>query len=443
MFFRRTLFSSSSKESQQSNSVSKIQVKSIQDNLVRLKSDPVSSPKVRYITKTIFTADKPSASQDLKQQKKWQPRSSRHRASASWSTEGSNKKIQQNYADSSPSVNREENTTTLSVEIEHPEDEYNSSQKFSGALLTSPHISEHHEKEKLELSSPIVASASSNIITMFGQEEVEFGQDYSEEYESNSLAVIKKNVSFGIADSFSPPKEKRFSSLSSWSMTSSSTSSSSHSSRGIMKVRENRNEKEYQRFMKQQELISELLKQLRKGTNMIKHGSDGIPTKRFFFINQDGTELRWTHSSDHSRVYQSKAILLADVKSIVFGPRTPKFAKFDWINGKPYNCFSIIVENRERTLTLDMECETREDFMNFYFGIQALAPLSHKSLSRAQVNWYRSLYKSLQIAKKDKISASEVWRQLVFLANYPEEKDQECAWKQCTIQKSRLLQFQN
>lgn len=105
-------------------------------------------------------------------------------------------------------------------------------------------------------------------------------------------------------------------------------------------------------------------------------------------------------------------MILADVRGIVFGPRTERFDDYDWLKSQPYNCFSIICDGR----TLDIECKTREQFMTWFLGMQALCPLSHKFWNRGQLNWHRALYKTLQIAGNNGVDITTVWNDLVALS---------------------------
>jgi hypothetical protein len=105
-------------------------------------------------------------------------------------------------------------------------------------------------------------------------------------------------------------------------------------------------------------------------------------------------------------------VILADVRGIVFGPRTERFDSYDWLKWQPYNCFSIIMDGR----TLDVECKTREQFMTWFLGLQALCPLSHKFWNRGQLNWHRALYKTLQIAGNSGVDITTVWNDLVALS---------------------------
>eukprot|EP00475_Leptophrys_vorax_P009988 TRINITY_DN1665_c0_g1_i1.p1 TRINITY_DN1665_c0_g1~~TRINITY_DN1665_c0_g1_i1.p1 ORF type:complete len:216 (+),score=38.35 TRINITY_DN1665_c0_g1_i1:182-829(+) len=66
--------------------------------------------------------------------------------------------------------------------------------------------------------------------------------------------------------------------------------------------------------------------------------------------------------------------------------------------------------------TLDIECKTREQFMTWFLGLQALCPLSYKFWNRSQLNWHRALYKTLQIAGNSGVDITTVWNDLVALS---------------------------
>jgi hypothetical protein len=54
--------------------------------------------------------------------------------------------------------------------------------------------------------------------------------------------------------------------------------------------------------------------------------------------------------------------------------------------------------------------------MVWFLGLQALSPLSHKFWNRGQLNWHRSLYKTLQMAGNSNKDISTIWKELVDLS---------------------------
>jgi hypothetical protein len=158
-----------------------------------------------------------------------------------------------------------------------------------------------------------------------------------------------------------------------------------------------------------------LLQRLKKGDSMTKYYDGGATRKRHFYVSDDGSELRWCSTKFKGisrKIVKNSSLVLAEVRGIVFGPRTERFSQYDWLKSHPYNCFSIICERR----TLDIECKNREQFMVWFLGLQALSPLSHKFWNRGQLNWHRALYKTLQLAGNSGKDISVVWKELVELS---------------------------
>jgi|NOAtaT_7_FD_contig_31_651651_length_1296_multi_9_in_0_out_0_1 hypothetical protein len=129
-------------------------------------------------------------------------------------------------------------------------------------------------------------------------------------------------------------------------------------------------------------LTKHLTKILAEGAVLKKCYGGLRAEKRFFRVTPDGSELRYRKPSGRTE----KVLELASVSDIIFGPRTRRFEDYDCIGGKPYNCFSIVYPRG----TLDIECSSREELMNWLQGLQLLCPLSHYFLSRAQINFQRA-----------------------------------------------------
>jgi hypothetical protein len=193
-------------------------------------------------------------------------------------------------------------------------------------------------------------------------------------------------------------------------------SAASPSPRSILKSRDN--SKELSQFKKMREREEKFVQIMKRGSVLTKYTSKGHASERHFYVSEDGSELCWrrvkftTKKLVKKLLFQNipvKKVILADVKQVVLGPRTPGFVKYDWQTGCPWNCFSLVMHDR----CVDIECKSREEFMIWFQGLQYLCPLSPKSLSRAQVNWLRMLLKTSQMATEMSVDVQDVWRMLV------------------------------
>ncbi len=153
----------------------------------------------------------------------------------------------------------------------------------------------------------------------------------------------------------------------------------------------------------------------------------GSGRAKYFFVSQDGSELYWCSLSNVSsqrleyikdptkfkkvpdQPHPDKVIILADVETVVFGPRTDAFGGYGWNAGLPYNCFSLILPEE----TVDIECPDRKSFMNWFLGLQSLTPLSFQHLTRGMVCWYRAYVISMIKAKELGLNVQEYWKMLV------------------------------
>jgi len=199
-------------------------------------------------------------------------------------------------------------------------------------------------------------------------------------------------------------------------------------SRPALKMKLNSNSRAVNKYSKlklEDETRVELLK---KGALLQKWTNGGKREERFFWINEDGSELRWAKPNikslklevdlaagnvSTSKITSYKKVELADVAFMVFGPRTKKFVGFNWLTSHPENCFSVILPEGD---TVDIECVDREEFMNWYLGIRSLAPLSRKTFDRAKVNWHRALYRTMQFAKNNDMDCLDVWHELAAMS---------------------------
>eukprot|EP00475_Leptophrys_vorax_P033037 TRINITY_DN5162_c0_g1_i1.p1 TRINITY_DN5162_c0_g1~~TRINITY_DN5162_c0_g1_i1.p1 ORF type:complete len:312 (-),score=51.39 TRINITY_DN5162_c0_g1_i1:217-1152(-) len=189
---------------------------------------------------------------------------------------------------------------------------------------------------------------------------------------------------------------------------------------------------EIEEIQRQKEKHRVMMEQMKAGSLMWKYSSESKCEKRMFSISKDETELIWRHCGKITSLKQNK-VPFAAVKNIVFGPRTPGFKSFDWKRGKSWLCFSIICENRN----VDIECPDLETFTLWYFGIQQLAPLSHKFLTQCQVNWRRALFKTAQLSLVCEMPLEDVWHELVRMARSPVITEPNSA-----VMKDKLLEYQ-
>jgi len=133
---------------------------------------------------------------------------------------------------------------------------------------------------------------------------------------------------------------------------------------------------------------------LQKGAVMKKVCLSGKMVTRFVYLSPDCTELRWKKVFKGYKTIGTTKMELATVESLLCGPRTHPFESYDWVNGKPYNCFSLMCMER----SVDFVCSDKETFMNWYLGLQFFVPMAHSHLNRAQLNWHRMFCKLVQFS---------------------------------------------
>jgi hypothetical protein len=190
---------------------------------------------------------------------------------------------------------------------------------------------------------------------------------------------------------------------------------------------------EREEIRKQKEKRAALITGMKEGTIMWKYSSESKCEKRIFTISKDESELIWKHCGKISSLKTSR-IPFASVKNLVYGPRTPGFKSFDWKLGKPWLCFSVVCDGRN----VDIECPDLDSFNLWYFGIQQLAPLSHKFLSARQVHWRRALFKTAQMSLVCEMPLEDVWHELVRLSRAPAGTEPSSA-----MMKDKLEELQN
>jgi len=207
---------------------------------------------------------------------------------------------------------------------------------------------------------------------------------------------------------------------------------SPRSPRPVLKSKLNANQREVNKYSKLKLDDQVRIDLLKKGA-LLKKWGNGKSEERFFWVNDDGSELRWAKPSIKSQKLEAdlaagtistakitsyKKLELGDISFMVFGPRTKRFIGYDWLRAHPEDCFSVILPDGE---TLDIECPNRQEFMNWYLGIRCLAPLSRKTYDRAQINWHRALYRTMQFAKNNQLDVMEIWHALAAMSKHGAE----------------------
>jgi hypothetical protein len=222
---------------------------------------------------------------------------------------------------------------------------------------------------------------------------------------------VKKNVRFdmnGNAVSRSSRSSVSSSMNSSLNSTGSNTPQLNVLVKPILKskITANELEKMLKREQKRQDAVEKL--KLISGSVMLKYNAKGDKHKRLFYLSEDESELQW---KKHKFSRNVSSIDLASVKQMIIGPRTSRFCRFDWVNGKPWLCFSLITDAR----TVDIECQSIEEFDTWFQGLNALVPTSKDTrFSRGKMLWQRALIKSIQISVRSKINSLElVWQEMV------------------------------
>lgn len=154
---------------------------------------------------------------------------------------------------------------------------------------------------------------------------------------------------------------------------------------------------------------SDFIHILQEGAILTKIYSSGEQSKKFFFVSKDGSELKYVSMEASASNRSESRVTLAAIRGVRFG--IAKFGQvYDWENGSPENCFSIVLSRERR---IDVECPSKEVMVKWFLGLQILCPMSHKNISRAQLNWRRAQYKSVKMAKEQGVSENELWRNLV------------------------------
>jgi hypothetical protein len=130
----------------------------------------------------------------------------------------------------------------------------------------------------------------------------------------------KKSVHFDEDQMESPPAPK------------SRSNSASASPRCVLKKLSYAGEVD--KFSKKMTQVRLFLQRLKKGDTLTKYYDGGASRKRHFYVSEDGSELRScsTKFTGISRkIVKNSSLVLAEVRGIVFGPRTERFSQYDWL----------------------------------------------------------------------------------------------------------------
>eukprot|EP00475_Leptophrys_vorax_P038524 TRINITY_DN6815_c0_g1_i1.p1 TRINITY_DN6815_c0_g1~~TRINITY_DN6815_c0_g1_i1.p1 ORF type:complete len:334 (-),score=64.15 TRINITY_DN6815_c0_g1_i1:862-1863(-) len=136
-------------------------------------------------------------------------------------------------------------------------------------------------------------------------------------------------------------------------------------------------------------LYVENLKELfSRGFRMIKYSSTKkAPQKRYFYLNEDLTELHWfkmrllsskTMSEEHENQKKKSMIELASVRKVVIHPHNLSSNR-----SKPWLQVTLVTSKR----SLDLEVSSLFELTNLVLGFQALVPSRKKPLTRARIFW--------------------------------------------------------
>lgn len=164
-----------------------------------------------------------------------------------------------------------------------------------------------------------------------------------------------------------------------------------------------------------QAAIGSMINELKKGAVLTKFNGFKTSNRCFFYVNDVESELRWFQSTsgDFDPLAPVYKIQLGDIVEIKFGPFLPGFTYYDWEDRHPYNCFSIVIYGTKHQLNL--ECSNRVEFFQWFLGLQHLAPLSHRHISRGRLLWARAIFKLLL---RSNLSGSKMNRTILANPNF-------------------------
>jgi len=123
-----------------------------------------------------------------------------------------------------------------------------------------------------------------------------------------------------------------------------------------------------------QGLVTDILRYLQSGTQLIKHGRSGKPHKRKFWLTEAKNELCWT--DDHVPDAKKSSISLNDVTSIIMGQYSKVFKRQSNCgpaNSEFYFSFSLVLKQGKRTI--DCVAETASEFEAWLLGLANLLHL--------------------------------------------------------------------
>ncbi|KAL3134847.1 hypothetical protein ABBQ32_007815 [Trebouxia sp. C0010 RCD-2024] len=114
--------------------------------------------------------------------------------------------------------------------------------------------------------------------------------------------------------------------------------------------------------------LEEFLTALRKGTDLMKHGRHGKPKVHYFRLAESDTHLTWRSAKGNQR-----GVSLSMVKQVVPGQATEIFKRHPMPQFARLSFSLIYTEDKDNEpRTLDLTCKNEQEFMLWFWGIQAV-----------------------------------------------------------------------
>lgn len=129
---------------------------------------------------------------------------------------------------------------------------------------------------------------------------------------------------------------------------------------------------------------AEYVAQIAKGSWVTKYNQRGKPTKRWFSLSSDHSELLW--ASGKRNIKRRRRVNLTDLIDIIPGKGFPRFAYSEvpsWL------CVTLIFTTRHMHLSF----ANIDLYMAWFLGLQSLAPMSQCDMTRGMLIWYRAIWK--------------------------------------------------
>eukprot|EP01065_Artemidia_motanka_P037733 TRINITY_DN4658_c5_g1_i1.p1 TRINITY_DN4658_c5_g1~~TRINITY_DN4658_c5_g1_i1.p1 ORF type:complete len:1130 (+),score=401.49 TRINITY_DN4658_c5_g1_i1:69-3392(+) len=115
-------------------------------------------------------------------------------------------------------------------------------------------------------------------------------------------------------------------------------------------------------------LVQDILRYLQSGTYLVKHGRNGKPHRRKFWLTEGRQELCWT--DDSTPESKRSSIALKDVTGIIMGQYSKVFKRQSQCGPAHegfYNSFTVVVKQGKRTV--DCVAETTSEFEAWLLGL--------------------------------------------------------------------------